>query len=196
MPETYPLSPVGYNLISLSDVKTIMKLDSTNSDDILNLLIFTTSSIIETYVDRQFLTRTYTNEIQDGDGTNIIITKQWPINTFTSLYVDSNRLFEDTALRDSTTYVVNSENGIIILDEEVYKGNGNIQLTYNAGFETTPGDIQSIAFEIVLQKFQSYADRTVGFSSKSQRDVNFGMSLGDILPDHKIILNRYKRVPI
>jgi len=68
-----------YALTSLAQVKAYMGITSTANDATLTRLINSVSAAIETYCDRQFVSRAYTLERQDGNGQNIIYVKNYPI---------------------------------------------------------------------------------------------------------------------
>jgi len=76
---TYSPDVDSYALTDLTDVKAHMGITGTANDALLNRLINVASDQLEQYFNRRFKTRSYTMEMQDGDGTSDVMVDNWPI---------------------------------------------------------------------------------------------------------------------
>lgn len=130
-------------LTTQAECKRHMKISVATYDDLINQLINGASLNIEKYLNRKLVAQAYTSEKYDGDGEKRLYTKNFPINTVTSLI-----LYEPQTDTDLYTYTVNDE--YIIHGEKQYiymwggvpEGTQNIKITYNAGYATLPEDIK------------------------------------------------------
>jgi hypothetical protein len=132
-------------LCSLAMVKAIVKKADTPNDALLELIINAVSKDIEGFCKRTFSQATYT-EYHNGDGTNLLFLRQWPINTITSIHNDSNcpPTFGSDSLEDDTYYGYDDDEiagGVFFRESTLYKGLKNIKVVYSAGYDrgTAPG---------------------------------------------------------
>jgi len=91
---------------------------------------------MEQYTRRKLLARGYTGVLIDGSGCRKLNMPEYPVNTITSMYIDSSRVFgPDTALA-ATDYCINPEAGIVELYSRWFpSGPGTVKATYNAGYD-------------------------------------------------------------
>jgi hypothetical protein len=194
-----------YALVTLEEVKDALDISKIIQDDIIVRLIDDVSSAIETFCDRQFKSRDYTNEDYDGDGSNVIYTKEYPINSISSLYDDPDRNFTSSYLIDPSNYVFYSEEGKIqlitttgssgMLLGNFSRGAKNIRINYNAGYDAIPYDLRMIATEITVKKLQTYSTRNIGVNSVTTQGETMNIALNDILPEHRELLKmKYKKI--
>jgi len=200
------MSSVGaYALVSLEEAKEVLNItdNSAEKDRLIERLIDRTTSLLESYCDRKFKARDYTNEEYDGDGTDYLLLDNYPVNSVDSLYDDTTRVFNSSSLVDEDNYVIYSEEGKIGVVSitgspgfyaQFSEGKRNIRITYNAGYSSMPDDLKMIALEILIKKFQTYDSRRVGILSVGVHGDALTINLGDILPEHREILDRkYRR---
>ncbi len=78
-----------YEMITLKECKAWLHIDDTNtdSDTMLNYMIDWVTKFVETYINKQVITRPYT-EFQDGDGQRNVLTRFYPIYSIESLHDD------------------------------------------------------------------------------------------------------------
>lgn len=195
----------SYPLVTLNEVKVALNLSTTDEkrDDTLTMLINGVTGMIEAFCDRQFVARDYTAEYHDGDGCSDLYTDHFPINSVTSLYDDTARAWGADSLISSDSYVIYEQEGRIaligsvssFLYESFQLGNLNIKINYNAGYVTVPYDLKQIAFEIIMKKFKTFADHSVGINSRTQHGETITLNLNDILPEHRdILVRKYRRM--
>lgn len=118
-------------------------------DQLIHNLIQQNHARCEQYCGRHFMVADYT-EYHDGNGLRTVLTKEYPINTVTSLHDDTDRLYEDGSLVSTTDYVVIGDQGKIILDGLIFgRGINNVKVIYNAGYTDVPEDLQRACEKLV-----------------------------------------------
>ena len=157
------------------------------------------SALIEAYCGRQFKSRDYTNEDHDGNGLTLVYPNHFPIISVDSVYDDVNRAFESASLIDAADYVfyedegriqlVGGSTGVALTSTGFTKGFRNIRINYTAGYAVIPFDLRMIATEILVKKYKTYENRTVGHLNVNVGNQTIGLTLSDILPEHKAILD-------
>ena len=139
-------------LATLSDVKTLAGITDTTQDARLELIINNVSSQIATYCQRQFKKNTYTGEILPPSNRQLLILRNWPVVSVTSITQDGQ------AITDYTLESKYAESGFLyresgwmgrgiyrsVLTDDLVAMAHNIQVTYVAGF-LLPGDVGYIA---------------------------------------------------
>lgn len=145
----------GNELTTLANVREFLEFpdDQTDDDTLLEKLITRMSADIESDCDRIFGDATYT-EYHDGDGTDTLLLKQYPINSITSVHDDVDRDYDTDTLIDSDDYVYDSETGILTLDGFGFSiGRQNVKVVYNAGYTTIPTDLEQACINKVVIKY-------------------------------------------
>ena len=111
----------SYLLTTVDKVKKFMNLPSdvgNTNDAILLSMIRQKSNEIENYLNRKIRLQTFT-EFYDGDGTNVLQLRNYPVSSITSLNIDTNRDFATTTVVDSDNYDLDSRLGRIIAAENL-----------------------------------------------------------------------------
>jgi hypothetical protein len=192
------------SLLKLFECKRRIGINTDDYDLLLLDLIDDVSAIIETYCGRHFNAVDYV-EYQDGTGEEYFLTDEWPINSIASIYDDPDRVFSSSSLVDPTYYTYYANEGKVslvatgsIIGVNLYtifsSGRQNIKITYNAGYSTIPSDLKMIASEIMMKKFKNIQDKRIGITSVGSAGESIGLTLNDMLPDHKMILNAKYRL--
>ena len=187
------------SLLKIHEAKRRLGINSDEHDLLLLDLITDVSSLIETYCDRHFEADDYI-EYQDGLGEDYFLTDEWPINSIASIYDDPDREFTSSSLVDSGYYTYYPYEGKVmlvatgaIIGVNLYTvfstSQRGIKITYNAGYTTIPSDLKMIASEIMMKKFKNIQDKRTGITSIGSAGESFSITLTDVLPDHKMILN-------
>ena len=113
------------------------------------LLIKQISAFMEEYSGRKLKARDYdyTTDLEDalgdGDGGTLFFTKQYPINSITTLIVGDTTVTE-AAEWDEAGYVLYGARGTIYLEDGFASYRKNVKLVYNAGYETTSADYSQL----------------------------------------------------
>lgn len=101
------------------------------------------------YLDRKLITATYT-EVIDTNGSDLILTKHYPIQSISSIKIaDRPSDFATTTALDSNLYV-NQETHITLYQLPYTKGRAKVQVTYTAGYDLAdiPSDLK---YALILQ---------------------------------------------
>lgn len=163
-----------YALTTLADARTHLNVPSgtvdADLDAILERFINESTYIIENWLDRKILTRTYT-EYQDGRSNNRILLKQWPVTSVAEVWCDPSSEFTDTKnLLDATDYRIAQESEIALICRHFSRGTQNIKVVYDAGYATVPFPLQSACLWMVEWFYDMRADRRVGNESKGKNN--------------------------
>jgi hypothetical protein len=140
------------SLLALAEVKTFLDIDNTDFDDQISRLIDVVSWFFNNETKRELKNREQT-EYYDGDGSQTLYTKNWPITDSASelsLYINASvpRSFTSSEQVDSDYIMVDGDNGRIdIWNDTFTKGRRTVKLVYNAGYSTIPDDLHRAALE-------------------------------------------------
>ncbi|HOB89784.1 MAG TPA: phage head-tail connector protein [Candidatus Colwellbacteria bacterium] len=122
------------NLTTLAKVKSHLGIRASNTtkDAILNQIITGVSGFVEQITNRKFGIQTYTERI-DGDDSDEIFLKQYPVVDLISLEIDDEAIGVDAEEEDETL-IVDNEIGSIWRDLGFAEGRKNIKVVYTAGY--------------------------------------------------------------
>jgi uncharacterized phiE125 gp8 family phage protein len=144
---------------TVAAVKRAMKIDSSDTtyDAEIEDLINACYKMLEAYIHHPLKAADYT-EYYDGDGTNTLVLRKYPINTVASIYDDVAREFGADSLIDSTDYLIDNdeEMGTVRLFQNTTifaRGIKNVKITYNAGYATIPKDAERACILLVIYYF-------------------------------------------
>jgi len=189
-------------LVELAPMKTYLNIPALeiSQDALIEGFINEISSLIENYCNRSFREQTHT-ERYNGVGVTELLLNHWPVNSITSIYVDSNRAFGASTLIDPANYEIFSDEkgeGYIVerFDAVFPRGRKNIKITYVSGYENfadVPADLQLACKISVAFYYEQQQQKNWTFSNKSKGDENITLIQG--LPESaSLILDNYKRV--
>jgi uncharacterized phiE125 gp8 family phage protein len=122
--------------------------------------------------------------ILDGTGTDTLILPQYPVNTITKLYSDTERVFGTDTEITSSEYVIYKKRGIIKLFSKTFSSKiQSIKIEYNAGFgkdtDIVPEDLQFAVLEIVAWNIMRFVSggKGIGVRSRAADGVDTGMEI-------------------
>lgn len=191
-----PSSPSGDDLTTVTDFKIDFNIASsfTDHDTLIQNLITQKSKMISEYCGgRKFASQAYSsaddNTLYDGDGTSVLLTRQFPIVSVASLYDDTARVFGSNTLIDPSYYVINYTEGKIELDTILFSvGKRNIKVLYTAGYSTLPGDLVSACEQLVMA---DYLEHVASVNVASSDEVIYKPD--KLRKDAWAVVERYKR---
>lgn len=198
-------SPVTWKFADLDDVKLSLGIASSTvtHDELLQRLINSASSFMDKFCDRQLLAIDYDDSVDadqkftryDGDGTAILLLKQYPINTVTTV-TSSGETIATASATDyygSTGYLIYPDRGILYYENGWDLGKQNVRVTYNAGYESNTRaayELQQLCVELTTWVFNNR--KNLGF--KSETLMNYRYTLQDLrATDTMELLSRYRR---
>ena len=177
-----------YAFVTLAEVKTQLGISDSSEDDKLEFLVNAATDLIEKYCGRRFIQAQYTDEIYDGENTNRLFVKNYPIDTAVAPTVK----VDDEAV---TVEAVNYPKGIIEIESFANDDLSNIKITYKGGYllADIPFDLKQAAILMVararnVSKNSGIASESVGDYSVTYSGVREAMTkdVKAILVNHKI----------
>lgn len=179
------------NLTSLDNIKRYLRISSevTSDDALLNSLNSSYSKYVQSIINRNILSATYTENF-NGFGGNMYFPPNYPITAVSSLTIDGANIPLST--NGSAGYLfthsfIGLKGGYVFTPGIV-----NVTLTYTAGYEQTPEDLEQAVIELIGLRYREM--ERIGLKSKvlAGEQVNY---MVDALPDSvKLLLKNYKRV--
>lgn len=184
-------------LTTLEKAKVHLQIPSsrTENDAKIEQFINAASRFCETYCDRKFVEQTYT-EYFSGRRHDVIMPRQWPISSVTSLKISQTRNWADAqALVDPDNYEIGDDDSTIFYDGFFPRGKKNVQLVSTCGYSTIPYDLEHACLQLIEWWYRHNERGDIGRNSKSKGDESMGIA--DQVPPHiRIILDLYKRVEV
>jgi len=132
-------------------------------------------------------------EYYDGDGSDTLHLKAYPISTVASVYVDPDRDYASGDLLDTDDYVFYAMDGVVKTDGALLSsGHKSIKITYTGGYDTVPYDLQNAVKELVTFWYKRNTDKRVGVTSVNVGDKGINYEPG--VPESVLnVLKRYRR---
>jgi hypothetical protein len=183
---------VGTFFTTLSRVQTDGKI--TGNDVHVSRLIQGVTKAMQSYMQRDIVDSTYTDEVHDGTGwTDAIILKHYPLTSTVTPVVK----IDDSTI-DSGLYTYETGGRIIYRKGADWtQGRRNIKVTYSAGFVGVPEDLAMAATAQVLHEFnQSPVSGKGKLGLESSADGAGGSTSYvpyDFLPFVLRVMNQYRR---
>lgn len=179
------------DLTTLDNVKAWLNLTATADDDMLTRMITALSSYIQSWLNRQLASQSYT-EVRDGAGKGTLTLANYPVTAVASLTVNGV----------AVPYATNSQGNGYLFDQyriimvgggyTLTEGVQNIVVTYTAGYAAIPPEIEQACIELIATRYRE-RDR-IGQTSKSIAGETVAFSIRDFPPSVQTILNNYKKV--
>lgn len=150
-------------LITLSDYKSYKKITKTDSDEELNGIIASVSSLIKTYCGHSFIDYYSIPKVEVfnvNESQHALLLNEWPVKNVSSVeYRDSyDKPYE--VLTPSDYYVDTNIDTVFKHSGYWPAGFGSVKITYTAGYTTTPEDIKIAALDLVHHYFkEEYKER-------------------------------------
>ncbi len=148
------------------------------------------SDRVSNYTERQ-LVAADTVDILHGGMTNMLMLREWPLNAVSEMAIDSDGIFGPETVVDPSDYRIIDE-GTLLYDGVLPYGYGNIKVTYNAGYQTIPSDIEMACLLFVEWLYRFRNTGSIGRSGMSKGDESTTI-LQDIPPIIKSLLDPFRR---
>jgi uncharacterized phiE125 gp8 family phage protein len=175
--------PLATNaLTTLAAVKSYLKIIIPDEDALLEDLINSSSSAIESYCKRKFKEQTF-NEEYDGNGRNGLYLHQYPVKSVNSVAINGSVL-------PISDYKVNKNSGKLIRNGSIWpSGEINITVDYTAGYSEIPLDLDLACRHLIMSYYKS---DIASFSNTFQEGIVFRP---EALPAQvKALVSPYKKV--
>jgi len=190
-----------YSLVELEDVKYELDIEGKDVDTDRHLIsiIDGISAWFELLTGENFITRTHTDEYQDGDGETYLYLDNEPITSITSIYDDVYREFGSDTLISGTDYYISKEQDRVVLYPKstwgrFRRGEESVKATYVAGYSraSLPPALHRATIKQVVAEYKMSGDPHI--VSKSLEDGSIERFQTELLPYAKSVLARYTKV--
>lgn len=199
--------PLNSNaLITVADLRSYMALASSDSDDLIEVIINGVSTEFDRFVGRTLKQTAYTNLYLDGNGETILDFPNWPAATVTGVYENDVLL---TAGDDYDYIVVSSDDDAYLqklsaswieVDDAVsgwYEGTRTVKVSSCLlGYATIPADLALACLKQSALEFQRMKKKEWGETSRSVGDGSVSLLDPGLLPDVVAVLKRYRRYKV
>jgi hypothetical protein len=187
-------------LIELSDLKGFLSIPDANTDQDTELetLINYLSDLFDVATARHLRSGTRT-ELRDGDGTEDLYLRDWPIEeqdgSSVVLYIDYDREYAETSKIERSDFMVYQDTGLIRLENDVFPCFPQVaKVIFPGGYHTIPGDLRLAIKEACMFFRKRGKNAAVGVSSISASPGGTITYLKTDLPKTvQTILARYRR---
>lgn len=155
-----------YDLTTIEAVKLMIGA-STEDDSLTQELITKASFWANNYTGRILASQTFT-EIYDGDGSDILFLKNYPITSVTTVHQDSDRTFGSDTLIAATDYLTYAYNRKLVgIGTRWFKDIQTIKVVYVAGFVigSIPEDLVNAVTMLVDFWSKEYDSHRFGVTS-------------------------------
>ena len=185
------------SLVDLDTVNAFVNGDTGDAEQqkILTYYINTASAFCNLYTNRKLKSRELT-EYYSGDGTNSIITNEYPVTEITAVYDDLDRSYGSDTLIDSDDLAILPD-GLaykIVYDGGVFQvGIRNLKVQYTAGYTSIPNDLQQACLEVIAYYFKNTEEIRFGVTTRTMGGGSVTVETTDIPKSALRILERYRR---
>ena len=154
-------------LASVADIKELLSIVHDDDDTLLTRAVAAASEYFERQTGRIILAADYV-EIQDGNGGRVIVPSNYPVISVAT----SGVVIDGTVVPLSTGYGVAgyylNGNVIRLRDTWVTNGQGNVSISYRAGYAAAPEDVRQAVLEMAALMYRER--ERVGQQSRSGQD--------------------------
>ena len=197
-------------LTTVARYKAYAGISGVTSDSRIEVLINVITDYIERFCDRRFLQTVYTSEVYDGQGSQQLLLKNFPVSTTAAFQMNHRDTYLNEAhwsSVDTNLYHIDYLAGLVeFIGGWFRKTPRHYQITYTAGYafdNATPGvtletlgigDLEFACWQLVSNLFKSAGQQT-GIQSESIGNYSVTYGSGNALMDDavKSILMKYKR---
>lgn len=177
-------------LTNVENVKQYLGINSEQDDALLQSLVQSASGFIQSWLNRQFELQEYT-DVWDGTDLYTYMFKAYPVQSISSVVVNSINVPASSGPKISG-YAFDERRLVIRGNYTFLKGLLNCSVTYRAGFDDVPFEIEQACIELIANRYKE-KDR-IGLQSKGLAGETIAFSMKDMPADVKTILTNYKKV--
>jgi uncharacterized phiE125 gp8 family phage protein len=178
------------DLTTLAAVKAYLGITNNAQDADLQAQISAASAAAEAYLGRPILRATYV-ETRDGNGASAMVTRRWPVRAVASVYVDGTQVPVSASVSaDGYTF---DDHRIVLRGCRLFtRTRLNVQISYEAGFDTVPADVSQAVIEMVALGVKRGTH--IDVSSKALAGESITYITGEMTPSAKQALGSYRSV--
>jgi hypothetical protein len=165
-------------MITLNDITQFLGVNTAVDEDLFEALINSTQAMMESYCGRKFDDAEYTDE--DEILGQKIYTSHYPIISVSGVTLD------EVSTDDYTVYT-----NYVKLGDYVWYVGQDYTITYTAGYETIPYDLQQVCINEVVRLYKRR--KNIDVSAISMQDGSITIMSDGMLPYSKMVLDKYTK---
>lgn len=178
------------DLTTLANVKAWARIPGSQGDTLIARLVTSCSTWIEDVTSRRFTSQSY-SEIRDGTGGQELMLAGRPVQSMTSLLVDTVPVPAQAAVGQPGYFLVGD---LLCLEGYAFsRGRKNVRVTYTGGFASTPADLEQACIEMVVSAYNR-GSRGPDLESRGAQGQSHTWSLEDMPDSVRKVINRYSTV--
>lgn len=187
---------LDYALTTVARLKSFLGITNNTNDGLLETLINVSTNFIEGQANRRFKETTYTAELMNGEGTDLLVLKAFPIKKAVAFKIEYSADNSSWETLDADTYRIDYNAGYVkMLGGKFWKSTGNYRVTYTGGaesIETTYPDLEYACWKLCKDAFDRRKG-TAGIKRQSlgSYSVEFTSSYFEN-PEVREIVDQYK----
>lgn len=143
--------------------------------------LISAASVWANTVTSRFLAARALTEVYDGRDSTVLFARNYPINGVTSIHQDEDRAFPAGTLVAAADYIFSTTGPrtITAVNDVIWEsGIQTIQVIYNAGYATVPGDLENAILILVDYWYKSYSAHRFGVTSVGVDDQRIAYERG------------------
>lgn len=176
----------------LATADEILNFYDVKADKVLiQTLVGRVTDMFESYCGRKFGSLASIEYFEGGSFRYFV--ERYPISESPTVQVweDSDRVFGSSSEVDAEDVSVDYNNGIVILDSVLAKGNRNVKISYTGGYTEAPNDLKQACIEQTSKVLREGKKGVVGIPSRSFPDGSVSFLTDALLPSVRFVLNLY-----
>jgi hypothetical protein len=178
------------DLTTLDNVKGWLSppLTTTGDDALLTRLVTAASQFIQTWLNRAIASQTY-SETRDGNGGQRLVFANTPVTAVASLTIDGGAI--PSAPSPHWRGYIFGATTLYLQGCRFEPGFQNVVVSYTAGYESTPPEIEQACIELVTLRYKE-RDR-IGQVSKNLAGEVVAFTQKDMPADVQTLIDQYRR---
>ena len=188
------------NLITVDKYKDLEGISSTKEDTKLDIFVPAVSQLVKTYCGNSIIDFYSTNKVETLSvdwGTHIVQLTESPVNTIVSVQERQNPAADYETLASTDYYLDTTTDSVMRVSGAGYKhwhqGPGAVIVTYTAGYETVPADLQLAVADLITYYLRDEHKARQTLSGATRENAESSIRNTPAFPDHiKRVLDLYK----
>jgi hypothetical protein len=178
------------DLTTLAKAKEWLGVTTSTDDALLSRLVSAASDYIQTWLNRELGTQSYSS-YRDGTGGTRMMFRNYPVTSISLVKVDGQPIPASEPGSGNNGYVF-TDTSVTLIGYQFTRGFSNVFLQYVAGFAAIPSEIEQACIELVSLRYKE-RDR-IGIVSKGLAGETVTFTQKDFTESIEGPLRQYRRV--